>query len=152
MGEPSDHRQGGVSYRPIVAFDFDGTLTIRDSYRAFLAWRVGRRAYAAGLAKLARPALAYLSHKDRERLKIAATRIFLSGVSRNELEAAAQRFAETHGRTLFRPDAIRAWKDWRARDARLVIVTASPELTIAPFARALGADALIGTRLAFDAE
>ena len=30
------------------------------------------------------------------------------------------------------------------------IVTASPEITILPFARALGADNLIGTRLAFD--
>jgi phosphatidylglycerophosphatase C len=27
--------------RPIVAFDFDGTLTVRDSYTAFLKWRAG---------------------------------------------------------------------------------------------------------------
>ena len=45
-----------------------------------------------------------------------------------------------------------AWKRWRADGARLVIVTASPDLTVAPFARGLGADALIGTLLAFDAQ
>lgn len=28
--------------RPIVAFDFDGTLTVRDSYTAFLIWRTPR--------------------------------------------------------------------------------------------------------------
>ena len=32
----------------------------------------------------------------------------------------------------------------------MVIVTASPETIIAPFARGLGADLLIGTRLEFD--
>ena len=34
--------------------------------------------------------------------------------------------------------------------ARLVIVTASPEFVVAPFAHGLGADLLIATRLAFD--
>ena len=33
---------------------------------------------------------------------------------------------------------------------RLVIVTASPDLVVAPFARGLGADNLIGTQLCFD--
>ena len=28
---------------PIVAFDFDGTLTVRDSFTAFLKWRAGGR-------------------------------------------------------------------------------------------------------------
>ena len=32
----------------------------------------------------------------------------------------------------------------------MIIVTASPETLVAPFARGLGADLLIGTRLAFD--
>lgn len=32
----------------------------------------------------------------------------------------------------------------------MVIVTASPDLIVAPFARGLGADLLIGTHLAFD--
>jgi phosphatidylglycerophosphatase C len=36
-------------------------------------------------------------------------------------------------------------------NARLVIVTASPEILVWPFARGLGAEALIGTRLAFTA-
>src|SRR5690606_25576987 len=43
------------------------------------------------------------------------------------------------------------WEDWGRRGAHRVIVTASPETTVAPFARRLGAEALLGTRLAFDA-
>jgi len=45
-----------------------------------------------------------------------------------------------------------AWKRWRKEDVRLVIVTASPEFVVAPFARGLGADGVIGTELAFDPE
>jgi phosphatidylglycerophosphatase C len=150
MGDPEDLRQGELFHRPIVAFDFDGTLTTRDCYVAFLAWRAGPVDFAAGLARLAPAALAYLARPDRGRLKAAATRQFLAGVPRCELDVEARRFAETHARKLFRPDAIRAWKMWRERNARLVIVTASPELIVAPFARGLGANLLIGTRLQAD--
>jgi phosphatidylglycerophosphatase C len=150
MGDMDDLRQGELFHRPIVAFDFDGTLTVKDSYTAFLAWRAGPLAYAAGLVRLIPAVLSYLARPDRGRLKAAATRMFLAGASRNEIEADAQRFAEGHARTLFRPDAIRAWKHWQADNARMVIVTASPDLIVAPFARGLGADLLIGTRLEFD--
>ena len=61
-------------------------------------------------------------------------------------------YAQARSRGLLRPDALRRWRDWRGRGARLVIVTATPEIIVAPFARGLGADALIGTRLEFDAE
>ena len=137
---------------PIVAFDFDGTLTVSDSYTAFLRWRAGPAAYAAGLLRLVPAALWFLVHRDRGRIKAAATREFLRGVSRATLEADARRFAEQVSRSLFRPDAVATWKRWRGEHVRLVIVTASPDLIVAPFARGLGADALIGTRLAFDAQ
>ncbi len=45
---------------------------------------------------------------------------------------------------------MRAWRNWQAAGARLVIVTASPDIVVAPFARGLGAEILIGTRLEFD--
>ena len=137
---------------PIVAFDFDGTLTIHDSYTAFLKWRAGPRRYAIGMVRLAPSALAYVFHRDRGRIKAEATREFLRGVTREQLEADARAFAEQHSRSLLRPDAVAAWKRWRGSRVRLVIVTASPDLVIAPFARGLGADHLIGTELAFDAQ
>jgi phosphatidylglycerophosphatase C len=144
-------RQRQAAFRPLVAFDFDGTLTSRDSFTAFLAWRAGSARYAAGMASLAPAAAAYLINRDRGRLKAAAVRRFLAGETRAELEAEAQTFAAEHGRALLRPDALRAWRRWQAEGARLVIVTASPEIVVSPIARGLGADRLIGTRLAFDA-
>jgi phosphatidylglycerophosphatase C len=150
MGDTAQERQRETPFRPLVAFDFDGTLTSEDSFMAFLAWRAGRRAYLAGLAALAPAAARYLFDRDRGRIKAAATRRFLGGLPRAALEADAQRFATERGRALLRPDALRAWRRWQADGARLVIVTASPDIIVAPIARALGADRLIGTHLAFD--
>ena len=151
MGEIKQHRQSSPVFRPLVAFDFDGTLTSRDSFTTFLEWRAGRGTYVAGLLHLL-PALARFGvDRDRGRLKAAAARRFLAGLTRAELEAETQAFAAEQGRALLRPDALRAWRRWQGEGARLVIVTATPEIVVAPIARGLGADLLIGTRLAFDA-
>lgn len=152
MGPNAAPRQGEGAFRPIVAFDFDGTLTCQDSFHAFLGWRSSPARWAAGMVRLAPAGLGYMKDRNRGRLKAAAIREFLAGLSRAELEGEAQRFAAQMSRRLLRPDAAQRWKHWRTQGARLVIVTASPETLVAPFARGLGADALIATRLVFDAE
>ena len=151
MGDITEERQSRAAYRPLVAFDFDGTLTSRDSFIAFLRWRFGAGAFGAGVLALAPAGARYVLNRDRGRMKAAAIRHFLGGMPRAELEAWAQTFASEQGRSLLRPDALRAWRRWQSDGARLVIVTASPETIVAPIARGLGADALLGTRLAFDA-
>jgi phosphatidylglycerophosphatase C len=135
---------------PVVAFDFDGTMTVRDSYTAFLKWRTPRLKWMLGGLRLIPGALAYLVHRDRGRIKADATKVFLAGVSRERLEADARAFAESYSRSLLRPDAVLAWKNWRRQRVRLIIVTASPEVVVAPFARGLAADGLLGTLLAYD--
>jgi len=104
-----------------------------------------------GLARLVWPAIRFLLDRDRARLKAAAVNEFLSGVSREQLEEEARAFAGAWSDALLRPDALACWNAWRARGARIVIVTASPDIVVAPFAEALGAEHLIGTPLAFDA-
>ena len=72
--------------QPIVAFDFDGTLTVRDSFTAFLRKRAGRRRWALGLVRLAPATAAYAGDRDRGAIKAAAVKEFLQGVTRAELE------------------------------------------------------------------
>jgi phosphatidylglycerophosphatase C len=150
MGDDGEARQTQGQFRPIVAFDFDGTLTSRDSFIAFLRWRAGMGRFVTRLISLSPSVVAYVFHRDRGRLKGRFARAFLGGLSQDEIGAEARRFAEAHARKLLRPDAVRSWKRWQGEGARMVIVTASPELIIAPFARGLGADALLGTRFEFD--
>ena len=135
---------------PIVAFDFDGTLTCRDSFIAFLAWRRGRAQFIVGGLQLV-PALAsYAVTRDRDALGIATAKHFLGGLERGVIEREARDFHDSQFDQLMRPTALVCWRDWRQRGARLYIVTAAPEILVAPFAQTLGADGLIGSRLAFD--
>lgn len=135
----------------IVAFDFDGTLTTRDSFTAFLKWRTSRTRYFLGLLRLMPAAIAYLGHRDRGRIKAAAVKEFMAGASRERIEEEARNFAKVMAPRLLRPDAVEVWRRWRQKRATLVIVTASPDVVVAPFARGLGADLILGTELAHDA-
>lgn len=152
MGTLNEFRQIVAKGVPVVAFDFDGTLTIRDSFTAFLRWRAGPGAWALGLVKMAPAVAAYARDRDRGRIKAASVKEFLKGVSRAALEADAERFAEQAWAGFMRPDALKVWNEWGERGAHRVIVTASPETTVAPFARRLGAEGLLGTHLGFDSD
>jgi len=152
MGSDAPFRQPPRKGQAIVAFDFDGTLTIRDSFTQFLRWRAGRRAWAVGLVRMAPAVATYARDRDRGRIKAASVREFLQGVDRATLQADAERFADRIWDSFIRPDALACWNDWGARGAHRVIVTASPETTVAPFAQRLGAEALLGTPLVFDDE
>ena len=149
QGSGAASQAAGAS-RAIVAFDFDGTLTVTDSFTAFLRWRSGPLQIAIGLLRLAPAAIGYLIRRDRGRLKAAGVAVFLRGVARSALEAQAQAFCALHADALLRPDALVAWERHRLAGDQRVIVTASPETVVRPFADRLGADALIATRLAFD--
>ncbi len=149
MGLPVPERQS-LGSQPIVAFDFDGTLTTRDSFTLFVAWRAGPIRYRWGLLRLAPEIVLYPILRDRGRLKASAIREFLSDLTVPQLAESAEAFAQSWTERLLRPDALAAWRRWRDQGALMVIVTASPEVLIAPFARRLGADHLIGTQLAVD--
>lgn len=154
MGADAARDQPGPSAaadeRPLTAFDFDGTLTVRDAGLAFMAWRAGPWRFALGLLRLAPDLAAYLVRRDRGALKAATARIFLAGTTAAEIGEDAERFAAHAFDRLMRPDALRCWAGHGEAGRERVIVTASAELVIAPFARRLGADRLIGTRLALD--
>lgn len=152
VGAGGGFRQPLKPGQAIVAFDFDGTLTVRDSFTGFLRKRAGRRRWALGLVRLAPATAAYARDRDRGAIKAAAVKEFLEGVSRSDLEADAEAYAVRAWRKLMRPDALETWNDWGQQGAHRVIVTASPALTVAPFARRLGAEGLLGTDLRFDAD
>jgi len=135
---------------PLVAFDFDGTLTAKDSFTAFLRWRIGPLAYYGKMLRLAPAAIGYLFDRDRGKIKSAAIRVYLGGVQQSQLEQEAADFAAAMAPLMLRPDALRVWRRHRADGARMAIVSASPETIVAPFARGLGADLLIASHIAFD--
>ena len=155
MGNAEAMRQSPIRTsempKEIVAFDFDGTLSIRDSFTDFLKWRVGGAVWFTGMVQLIPAALRYLVDRDRGAIKAASVDLFLKGMSREQISAEAEKYANSVYAKFMRPDALATWEEWGKKGVHRVIVTASPETTIAPFAKRLKADNLIGTQFEFDA-
>ncbi len=133
----------------ISAFDFDGTLTFKDSFISFLFDSFGISAVAWQL--LIKPGLLvdYAWTHDRGALKSRLLYALLGPVTRNALKARIEAFVDKTGMGLFRPDALQTWQ---ATGGQRVIVTASPEMLVAPLGELIGADRVIGTRLGFSEE
>lgn len=135
----------------IVAFDFDGTLTGRDTILPFLRAVAGTGAFLRGLPALV-PCLAarVLGLRGATATKERLFWRYLAGRPFGEVRAAALRFARNELPHMLRPAAVRCLDRHRSEGHRCLVVTASPEIYVAPWAAARGIEA-IGSRLAVDA-
>jgi phosphatidylglycerophosphatase C len=141
------------SARVIVCFDFDGTITTSDSLRDFVLHTIGARGYALGLAHAA-PWLAGFAAGlcDRGATKARFLAETLGGRSRQDLDAAAERFVEQRLPALIRPDMSARIQDHRRLGHRLLLVSASPSLYLERWAAREGFDAVLATELEFRGE
>jgi phosphatidylglycerophosphatase C len=136
----------------VAAFDFDGTLTTRDTLVPFLLAAVGRRRFLSRSAPLIPAGIGYALGRvcDESIVPRLFARV-LRGVRRSELELTATAFAQAHVPRVLRPDAT-ARLAWHLRQGHCcVVVTASPEIYVARWARHAGVADVLGSRLAIGA-
>lgn len=132
----------------VAAFDFDGTLTDRDTVVPFLR-RVagGGGAFAAALAirghRLAGPVL----RRDRDRIRAIATAAVFAGRRVAEIEEMATVYAADVSDRRLRPGTVARLRWHREAGHRVVIVSASYEVYLTRATAALGVDAVLATRL-----
>lgn len=135
--------------KPVVAaFDFDGTLTRRDTLLPFLLYTLGMgtaiRQTIMSLPLLAAYALG-LIHNGKAKEKVLV-RCF-AGMSRDELNRSAERFAAAVVPGLLRPDAMRRLVWHKQQGHRCVAISASLEIYVRPWAMSAGFDDVLATRL-----
>jgi HAD superfamily hydrolase (TIGR01490 family) len=135
----------------VAAFDFDGTITTRDTVLPFLRAVVG----SAVLARWSPFALPVVCVRGMGLLGSTATkewlfRLYLRGRAMDEVRAAAQRFARDEVPGLLRTEAVARLRWHQARGDRCLVVTASPDLYVIPWASAVGLEA-ISSKLEVDA-
>lgn len=130
----------------LVLFDFDGTLTTRDTLLEFCKFHAGALKFSYGL-------LVLLPVLIGERMKLIpsqrAKEIFLShfigGLTITQFNEVCQKFTN-HLANLIRSKAMVAIEDYRKQNARIIIVSASPENWIIPWAKLYNLE-VIATRL-----
>lgn len=139
--------------RAFALFDFDGTLTRGDSLIPFLRFVCGGPGLAvatvASLPHLAGYAMKLVPNWiAKERLLTAS----LAGRSRSDLEAAGRRFADEVIPAMLRPDMMDRMRAHRESGMACVLVSASLDLYLGPWASAVGFDHLICSSLAYEGD
>lgn len=140
--------------QPVVAaFDFDGTLTRRDTLLPFLlhllGWATLLRHAVRLFPVLAAYALGWMSNgAAKEKVLMRC----LAGWSRAELECAAESFAAQRMPGLLRAEAMQRLAWHQRQGHRCVVVSASLELYVRPWAVRAGCTEVLATRLDFMAQ
>lgn len=116
-------------------FDFDGTLTYRDTMVPFMVSALGKggflRAGVRALPWLAGKALRICS---TQRAKEALFRACFKGMDYEDFRSAARRFAQTQKGAMLRVDMVARLKDFLAEsDCVVAIVSASMQEWVEPF-------------------
>lgn len=138
---------GPQSARILSVFDFDGTLTRRDSFVPFLRFAFGNGFFARRMLRMIWPSLRYMGRRiSRDELKAQLIQTFLAGVKEQWVAQKAVVFKSQAWARLMRPQGVISVKQELASGAEVTICSASPALVLKPFAEQLGIK-LIGTEL-----
>jgi HAD superfamily hydrolase (TIGR01490 family) len=137
----------------LALFDFDGTLTTRDSLMPFLRHVVGTPRFVAGLAATSLPLLSYaLGSTANDVAKQRVLAHFLRGRDLAEIESAGRAFARDHLPGLLRPATLAALQTHRAAGDTCVLVSASLDVYLQPWADQHGFAAVLCSRLEVDTQ
>jgi phosphatidylglycerophosphatase C len=132
----------------VAAFDFDRTLSTRDNLLPFLSSVAGRGTMLRALVRLTpQLARARLDDTRRDRVKAALVRPLLGGRDAAWVADAGEQFAHVVVGEHLRGPVVARLRRHQAEGHRVVLVSASLEVYLAPVARLLGVDAALGTRL-----
>lgn len=131
----------------IALFDFDGTITDREMFVAFLEHAVPRARLTIGKLALAPLIVGYkFGAVPANAIRAAAVRVGLSGMSIVQVEERAASFGAAVLPGVIRPVALECIKWHQARGDMVVVVTGALELALKPWCEALGID-LVGSVL-----
>lgn len=136
--------------RNIAAFDFDGTLTTRDSFLTFIKWACGPVSYYTGFLSSAPQLILMLLHlypnwKAKERIFAH----FFKGWQYSWFRALGEEFASVLD-TMRNEATIQRLQEHVERGHTVYIVSASMPEWIAPWCSKLGVNHVLATEVEVD--
>lgn len=124
---------------PVAFFDFDGTLTRRDTMLPFLRRYVGNRTFFANLLLLSPVLLGYVARLvPNDVAKQKVLRRYLAWHRLNDLYAAGADFAQRSIPDLLRPEGMEKlmWHQMQGHDC--ILVSASLDIYLRPWTDSQG--------------
>jgi len=127
----------------VVAFDVDGTLTVRDCVRPFLLRVGGWRGLTAALARRPTTSLKAAATRDRDTFKELLVGGVLRGRKVSQVEQLGEQFADQVAHDWLRDDTVARLRWHQRMGHRIVLVSASLGPYLRPLGRTLGADGVL---------
>lgn len=139
--------------KPIVAaFDFDGTLTYRDTLFPFLLYADGIFPALGKLALQSPSLIKYLvGGQSRQETKEAVLTRFFAGKSREEVNKKGADFAAQHLDKHIRPEGWERLQWHQQQGHRCVLVSASLDVYLEPWGKRTGFQNVISSKMDVDA-
>jgi HAD superfamily hydrolase (TIGR01490 family) len=123
----------------LVLFDFDGTITTKDSFIEFLIFYKGKANFLLGMAIMS-PYLGLFVLRliPNWKAKQMVLRYFLKGESVDTLKRKCEDFAQQILPSLIRPDALQTINQYKSDKSVVAVVSASAEDWVQPWCRTHG--------------
>jgi phosphatidylglycerophosphatase C len=134
--------------KPSIAFfDFDGTITKKDTLFEIIRYQKGTNSFYAGMIVLL-PALAAFKLKliSNQVVKQLVLQYFFRNTPASVFQEQCDAFCRDHLPSLIRSQALLTIKDHIRQGHRVAVVTASAQEWVAPWCKSLGIEC-IGTQL-----
>lgn len=138
---------------PVAVFDFDHTLTDRDSLLPFLLSVQGKWKTFCLLILLTPSFISYLMGSlSRQEIKERILFRFIGGMSFNEIERLGTEYAHNQLDQYLKPEAVKRLSWHQSLGHRCLLVSASLEFYLIPWAKRRGFEAVLGSRLQISPE
>lgn len=133
----------------VAAFDFDGTITKRDTLLSFLTFTAGKWQTTKKLALLTPQMIGFLLHLvTRQEAKEAILKRFFQGIPHHQLKELGQAFARSTTLShLIYPAALKRLNWHLSQKHRCILVSASIDTYLDPWSRHKGFSDLICSKL-----
>lgn len=124
--------------KKIYCFDFDGTLTYKDTMFLFLKFYNRRRYWVQFIRHIPLFILLKINLLEAENVKRSFISSILKGEKKEKIETKAEAFFKTNFPRVFRPNALDFIQKIDRENTESYIVSASLDIWLKPFAKHFG--------------
>ena len=134
----------------IVFFDFDGTITSKDTLIPFVYNAIGAKGIILFLLIVPALVLSKVGIVDVGRLKMFFLSLCFKGLSKTDLNRFALQYKKSAFPAAFNKKALEKVREHLDDGSEVVVVTASPSFYVSKIVKDIGISRVIGTELTFD--